>query len=183
MYCSSRYFWCFQCHNFPTYILAFKNTKCILLTLTQLPWKKKKIPAAKSRFRTKPKNVLYMFIRNCSRCMILKRWEMTFQLVLYIINRESKIKLTCSFVAAGLFLAVISCDWVFQVLQELFVQQTLLNITHNLSIKRDCWTLLDCVYNRDCWTLHRLCNYNMSWCVLRKLLCMEWTVVYNRSCL
>lgn len=150
------------------------------------------IPAAKSRLRTKPKNALYMYISSCSRCMILKRWEMTFQLV-FIYNQGS-LKLNSHvvlsiemnrnhFIAAGLFLAVISCDWVFQVLQELFVQQTLLNITHNLSINRDCWTLLDCVYNRDCWILHRLCNYNMSWCVLRKLLCMEWTVVYNRSCL
>lgn len=126
MYCSSRYFWCFQCHNFPTYILAFKN---ILLILTQLPWKKM-IPAAKSRLRTKPKNALYMNISSCSRCMILKRWEMTFQLV-FIYNQGS-LKLNSHvvlsiemnrnhFIAAGLFLAVISCDWVFQVglLQEL----------------------------------------------------------------
>lgn len=43
-------FWCFQCHNFPIYILAFKNTKCILLTLTQLPWKKKRFLRPKVDF-------------------------------------------------------------------------------------------------------------------------------------
>lgn len=43
-------FWCFQCHNLPIYILAFKNTKCILLTLTQLPWKKKRFLRPKVDF-------------------------------------------------------------------------------------------------------------------------------------